>query len=100
MGVRENKVETYLTDEVRKLGGDTRKWVCPDHSGVPDRIVGVPGISPVFVEVKTVDGQLLPSQIRELPRLRDGMGLEVVTVYGHYQVDLLIIELKERLNNA
>jgi len=38
MGVRENKVEKYLDKEVSKIGGITRKWVCPGRDGVPDRI--------------------------------------------------------------
>ena len=100
MGTRENNVESYLTAEVRKLGGDTRKWTCPGRAGVPDRIICVPGITPVFVEVKTDDGKLSSNQKREHQRLRTDMGLEVFTVHGHEQVDTFITVLKDRLKNA
>ena len=88
MGVRENKVERYLHTQVVKLGGLTRKWTCPTHSGVPDRIVIVGG-SVIFTEVKTVDGKLSVPQQREHGRLRE-VGASVTTVYGHGGVDALI----------
>jgi len=90
MGVRENKVETYLHDCVTRLGGTTRKWV--GRKGVPDRVVIVPGAT-WLVEVKTTDGALSPEQQREHKRLRDA-GATVRTVYGHAGVDELIEELK------
>jgi len=91
MGTRENKVENYLRDEVKSLGGDTRKWVSPGRDGVPDQIVlGFPAI--FFVEVKTVDGTFQPGQEREHERLRV-LGADVCTVYGSKGVDLLIGDL-------
>lgn len=92
MGVRENKVETYLRDQVKLLGGDTRKWVSPGRDGVPDQIVF--GFNPIFFcEVKTVDGTFEPSQEREHKRLR-ALGSIVCTVWGKQGVDLLIKDLK------
>jgi hypothetical protein len=85
MGVRENKVEKYLDEQVKKLSGLTRKWVSPMHSGVPDRIVIVNGVV-WFVEVKVTDGSLSPEQIREHPRLI-AVGANVTTVYGRSGVD-------------
>lgn len=85
MGVRENKVETYLDDKFYKVGGLTRKWVCPGRDGVPDRICGICGHS-FFVEVKSIDGELSSEQVREHVRLRE-VGLIVVTVYGNNGVD-------------
>ena len=92
MGIRENKVETYLHQCVTALGGTTRKWVSPSRPGVPDRVVVLPwGIW--LVEVKTTDGDLSPGQVREHQRLTDA-GAQVRTVYGHTGVDELIKELK------
>ena len=67
---------------------------------MPDQIVGIPGITPEFVEVKTTDGKLSPGQEREHKRLFETMGLNVKTVYGHAGVDALISTLKGRLSNA
>lgn len=91
MGARENKVEKYLDSEVKKLGGLTRKWTCPGHDGVPDRIVITP-LCTVFVEVKTVDGKRSSVQIREQTRLKEAGGL-VYTVFGEKDVDRLIESL-------
>ena len=84
MGVRENRVERYLDSEIKRIGGLTRKWVSPGHDGVPDRIVILNGVS--FVEVKTTDGVLSTTQMREHARLT-GAGARVFTVYGEKGVD-------------
>ena len=91
MGVRENKVETYLDNEITARGGITRKWVCPMKDGVPDRIVMIEGVV-VFVEVKTTDGVLSPVQKREHLRLM-ATGVNVETVYGKESVDDFINQL-------
>jgi hypothetical protein len=92
MGIRENKVETYLHDSVTAIGGTSRKWVSPGRDGVPDRIVITPWAI-WLVEVKTEDGTLSPAQVREHDRLR-AAGATVKVVYGHAGVDELIEELK------
>lgn len=96
MGVRENKIERYLNERVTELGGLTRKWVCPGHRGVPDRIAVVAGIT-WFVEVKTRDGSHFPQQTREIKKLRDA-GAYVTTVHSHADVDRFIASLKFQIN--
>lgn len=92
MGVRESRVERYLDQCVRALGGLTRKWVSPGVDGVPDRIVVIPGAPIWMVEVKTSDGRLSECQKREHIRLRDA-GANVTTVYGHDGVDEFVARL-------
>jgi hypothetical protein len=95
MGVRENKVEKYLDEGVKKLGGITRKWVSPGRDGIPDRIVKLPRgprSQVCRVEVKTEDGVLSPAQKREQARLREA-GFWVETVYGHRGVDEFLIKI-------
>ena len=92
MGARENKVEKHLDDEVKKLGGITRKWVSPGRDGVPDRIVIING-DVMFVEVKTVDGKVTPVQRREHERLTEAGG-RVFTVYGETGVDCFLRDYK------
>ena len=97
MGTRENKVEKYLDSEVKKLGGITRKWVSPGRDGVPDRIVRLfrwPKGKVCMTEVKTIDGELEPSQVREIPRLREA-GCWVEILYGHKDVDEFIKRIDE-----
>lgn len=91
MGARENKVEKYLRDELKKLGGDSRKWVSPGRDGVPDQICFVFNRN-FFCEVKTDDGVLSTAQVREHERLR-ALGATVCTVWGQRGVNLLIQDL-------
>lgn len=86
------EIENYLDKEVKKLGGITRKWVCPGHRGVTDRIVFLRGIVK-FVEAKTCDGKLEPHQEREIDRLIK-QGADVRVVYGIVGVDNFIEDLK------
>ena len=50
----ESTLEKRLKREVEKsvLGAVCMKWVCPGYSGVPDRIILLPGGKIVFVELK------------------------------------------------
>ena len=67
--MRESEVEKLLVGGIRKLGGRAFKWVSPGNDGVPDRIVVLPGLPAVFVELKTVTGKLTPLQRVQLKRL-------------------------------
>ena len=55
-----NKLEKDIEQKLRKMvesrGGQCLKWVCPGWSGVPDRIVLLPGGRVVFVETKRPKG--------------------------------------------
>jgi hypothetical protein len=98
MGTRENKVETYLKDRVKKVfNGISRKWVSPGHDGVHDQILFIKNLPVVFVEVKTTDGKLSEVQKREHERLGEtGSICYLITVYGHDGVDKLIEMLKQK----
>lgn len=106
MGARENKVERYLTEKVKMLGGLARKWTNPTYS-VPDQILIIPyavkdvmyslsKMDPdalvaqvLFVEVKTEDGKLSELQARELTRITNA-GSPTFVVYGEKGVDQLV----------
>ena len=50
----EKVIERRLKREVERtiLGAACMKWVCPGYSGVPDRMILLPGGKIVFVELK------------------------------------------------
>lgn len=56
MSVLEREIEQRLRLAVARRGGLCLKWVCPGWSGVPDRIVLLPGARIVFVELKRPKG--------------------------------------------
>ncbi len=49
--MQEQKIEAYLRDRVKALGGRAYKWVSPGNDGVPDRIV-------------VLDGQMYPVELK------------------------------------
>jgi hypothetical protein len=50
--LNEKQVELKLVTETRKKGGLAVKFVSPSFSGMPDRLVLLPGGKLAFVEVK------------------------------------------------
>lgn len=48
----ERRVEQRLVERAKEAGGLAIKWVAPGLSGVPDRIVILPGGRVIFVELK------------------------------------------------
>ena len=56
MTLLEKDIERRLVQLVKRRGGICLKWVCPGWSGVPDRIVLLPGGRAIFVELKRPKG--------------------------------------------
>ena len=52
----EKEIEKKLGDIVKHHGGLCLKWVCPGWSGVPDRIILLPGGKVIFAELKRPKG--------------------------------------------
>lgn len=73
MGVKESEkaTEKFLRDEVKRLGGRSYKWVSPGCSGVPDRIVILPGERIFFVELKSEGKISTPRQKKRQKELRE-----------------------------
>lgn len=68
----ESVIESRLRQEAKKRGGMALKFVSPGMSGVPDRIVLMPGGKMAFVELKApgkVPRALQEKRIRQLRRL-------------------------------
>ena len=56
MSKLEKEIEEALKDTVTRHGGKCLKWVCPGWSGVPDRIILLPGGRVLFAETKRPKG--------------------------------------------
>jgi len=81
MGTREHRIELLLYKGVEGLGGMCRSWKKSNVSGIPEQIVLIKGLV-YFVEVKTSDGGLEDSQVREHKRFED-QGIKVIVIKGH-----------------
>lgn len=50
--MKESTIEARLRKAVERAGGRCLKWVSPGHTGVPDRIILMPGGRVYFAETK------------------------------------------------
>ena len=76
--MRENRVEKVLGWEVKDRGGWAIKLL-PSVSGLPDRMVLMPGGRLIFVELKSPDGTVKAHQTVVHERLRR-LGFEVLVL--------------------
>ena len=65
----EKRLEQIFKSEVLKRGGLALKFVSPGMSGVPDRLVLMPGGVIAFVEVKATREKMRPLQIKRKRQL-------------------------------
>lgn len=86
--VLERKVEARLVEQAKQHGGLAIKWTSPAFSGVPDRIVFLPGGRIVFVELKAPGESLRPLQAR-IHEMLARLGADVRVVDSLEAVDAL-----------
>ena len=96
---RESKIEQWLVDQVKKMGGIADKFVSPANPGVPDRIIVMPNGRIYFVELKTEIGRLSNIQKWQRQRYQD-MGADVRIVKGMEQAREFIKELKDEVQTT
>lgn len=91
-GESERSIEQYLIRRCVALGCLTFKFVSPNNSGVPDRIVIEPGGDVHFVEVKRIGGRVSPLQQMCIGKLR-GHGCDARVLWSRADVDAFVDEL-------
>lgn len=95
--MREKEVERYLREQVKKrLGGMALKFVSPGLSGVPDRIVLMPGGKIAFVETKA-PGKKLRTLQKYVCGMIATLGFEVRQIDTKAGVDAFILEMETAL---
>jgi hypothetical protein len=84
----ERRIEQRLVARARSAGGLAIKWVAPSMSGVPDRIVFLPGGRIFFVELKAPGKTTTALQDRVIGILQS-LGAEVHVVDSMEACDAL-----------
>ena len=84
--MRESEIEKRIRVYVRSRGGLCLKWVSPGFTGVPDRIILMPGKRIVFAEIKRPGEKLRPRQERVKAQL-EAFGFTVLRVTGEEDLD-------------
>lgn len=85
----EAKLEAKLRIKVKALGGLCLKWTSPGTTGVPDRIVLMPGGHIYFVELKWGKNGLSPQQ-KLIHKLLRTLGFQVLTIGTNEELDIFI----------
>lgn len=87
--MQEQKIESYLKKQVELLGGKAYKFVSPGVTGVPDRIVVLPGGKIFFVELKAPGKKL--RKIQEVRKAElEALGQRVEVIDSKEKVDELL----------
>lgn len=87
--MEEQNIEKYLTDEMKKAGGKSYKWVSPGNNGVPDRIIIFPSGKIIFVELKA-PGKVPTAYQKLVHRELKRLNCEVHVIDSKKQIDELI----------
>lgn len=91
----ERDIERALVGMVKRQGGLCMKWVCPGWSGVPDRIILLPGGRIMFVELKRPKGGEVAKLQEWWGRKLRGLGFRCVIVKSKTDINLLEMQIKE-----
>ena len=91
--MRENKIEAKLKQMVEKQGGIAPKFVSPGLSGMPDRLVLLPGGQIAFVEVKAPGKVPRPLQEARHRMLRK-LGFKVYVLDDVGQIGGILDEIR------
>lgn len=85
----EKEIERKLVAMVKRHGGRCLKWVCPGWSGVPDRILLLPGGHVYFVETKIQKGGRLSSLQHRWKNWLVALGFSAFVVWSEEDVAAL-----------
>ena len=88
----EKTIESYLRRRVRDAGGLALKFICPGWTGVPDRIILMPGGRVYFAETKDTGKKPKPRQKHVHGRLRE-LGFSVFVPDSKEAVDDMVITI-------
>ncbi len=96
----EKDVERDLRFMVEKHGGLCVKWVCPGWSGVPDRIILLPGGHVFFAETKRPKGGKVSGLQRWWAEKLRGMGFLFVFVFNTPEVETLELVIQDTVGRC
>lgn len=91
--MREGDIERKLVNMTKDLGGIAFKFVSPGQSGVPDRLVLLPGGRIGFVEVKAPGEKPRKLQVH-MHKLLRGLGFKVYVLDSPDQIGVILDDIQ------
>lgn len=95
MPMLEKKLEQRLVGYVEAMGGQCLKWTSPGTTGLPDRIVLLPGGVIAFVEMKRPTGSRVSALQYYWRKVLTRLGFRHYFVHTQQQLEDVLTELKE-----
>lgn len=92
--MQETTVETRLREEIKKMGGAAYKLSAAVDTGMPDRLVCLPGGRVIFVETKRPKGGRLSAMQKYRHRQLRAMGFDVRVINTTAAVTEFVEECK------
>lgn len=90
--MEEQKIEMYLKKKIKLIDGKAFKFSSPGMSGVPDRIVIIPGGHIYFIELKAPKKKLRKIQEIRVKQLKN-LGCNVLVIDSKEKVDEFVNEV-------
>lgn len=94
--ILEKKVEKYIADEIKKMGGLAFKFLSSSMTGVPDRIILIRG-KVKFLEVKAEKGTLSKRQ-KAVAIQFEKLGFKIDVVQGIEEAEQYLQDLEDELD--
>ena len=93
MTILEKELEAKLVRAIKARGGFALKWVSPGTTGLPDRIVLLPGARIAFIEMKRPKGSRVGALQNKWGEWLAGLGFMHRKVFTEAQLRDLLIDL-------
>ena len=93
----EKDIEKKLKDMVEAHKGFCLKWVCPGWSGVPDRIILLPGGHVLFAETKRPKGGKISVLQHWWRKKLQVLGFKHFFVFDQDDIDMVGKEIARRM---
>ena len=91
----ESQIEKALVARVKKHGGCAMKFVSPGMTGVPDRLVLMPGGRIWFVELKAPGRKLSPKQVK-MAKWMENFGHKVWVIDNQEKITVFLQEVLKK----
>lgn len=90
----EKELEKKLVDAIKAAGGYCLKWISPGATGLPDRIILLPGARVAFAELKRPKGSTVGPLQKYWRHVLTRLGFRHYYVYTEADLRAVLIELE------
>lgn len=97
--MKESNIERFFIKECKKKGWLPLKFVSPSMSGLPDRMVLLPGGKVSFVELKAEGEKPRPLQ-KAVHKILAGLGFRVYVIDSKSGVKAYVDEISEEVGET